>query len=312
MLCLVWLGCGGVAEDPILRLSSEEAFNIGKKLMEEKKYDQAREHFAHAFQTAPNSEFGRDALLLQADAYFLWGGETNLIRAENKYRDFNNRYPTSDRATYVQYQIAKTLAERRRKPDRDQTETAKAIEAFEELLALYPTSEYSAEAEAGIEELRMSLAEHEYLVARYQFRRGLMGASVNRLTGLLDEYPTYPQRDQALCYLGLSYHGLRQNEKAAETFAQLRDEYPDSKHCKKTPRPKKPLRGSKEAQADETTTDRRAIRRLTRKPIRQRRTRADETSCPFPGRSLSRGLFELFRRLGLAGGSAVRPEPGSE
>jgi outer membrane protein assembly factor BamD len=259
LICLAWMGCGGgVADDPILRLSSEEAFNIGKQLMEQEKYDQAREHFAHAFQTAPNSEFGRDALLLQADAYFLWGGETNLIRAENKYRDFNNRYPTSDRASYVQYQIAKSLANRRRKPDRDQTETAKAIQAFEELLALYPTSEHAPEAEAEIEDLRISLAEHEYLVARYQFRRGLLGAAVNRFTGLLEEYPGYPERDKVVCYLGLAYNGLRQNEKATETFAQLRAEHPDSKYCKKIPQPKRPLRGSKGAQVPEAADESKA------------------------------------------------------
>ncbi len=245
LICLVWLGCGGGGiDDPSLKLASEEAFNAGKQLREQQKYDQAREHFAHAFQTAPNSEFGRDALLLQADAYFLWGGETNLIRAENKYRDFNNRYPTSDSAAYVQYQIAKTLADRRRKPDRDQTETAKAIQAFEELLALYPTSEHAAEAEVGIKELRVSLAEHEYMVARYQFRRGLLGAAVNRLTGLLEDYPSYPERDKALCDLGRSYNGMRQNEKATETFAQLRAEHPDSQYCKKIPSPKKPLKGA--------------------------------------------------------------------
>jgi len=252
LVCLVWLGCGGVAEDPILRLSSEEAFNIGKQLMEEGKYDRAREHFAHAFQTAPNSEFGRDALLLQADAYFLWGGETNLIRAESKYRDFNNRYPTSDRGAYVQYQIARSLADRRRKPDRDQTETAKAIEAFEELLALYPTSEYAVEAQSGIEELRVDLAQHEYLVARYQFRRGLLGATINRLTYLLENYPSYPDADQALCTLALSYHRLRQDDKAAETFARLRAEHPDSEFCTKIPEPLKPLRRSGRKAASET------------------------------------------------------------
>lgn len=258
LICLACLGCGGAVDDPILRLSSEEAFTIGKQLMEQKKYDQAREHFAHAFQTAPNSEFGRDALLLQADAYFLWGGETNLIRAENKYRDFNNRYPTSDQADYVQYQIARSLADRRRKADRDQTETAKAIQAFEELLALYPTSERAAEAEAGIEELRLSLAEHEYLVARYQFRRGLLGAAVNRLTGLMEEYPSYPERDKVICHLGLSYNGLRQNEKATEAFTLLRDEHPDSKYCKKIPPPRKPFRGSKEQHAPEEADESKA------------------------------------------------------
>ena len=144
LVCSVLIiGCGGsIAEDPILRLSSEEAFTKGKELMAAEKYDQAREHFAHAFQTAPNSEIGRDALLLQADAYFLGGTESDLVRAESKYRDFNNRYPTSDRAAYVQYQVALTL---RTAHEASRTVISprpdKAIAAYEELLTLYPTSE---------------------------------------------------------------------------------------------------------------------------------------------------------------------------
>ena len=187
---------GGIAEDPILRLSSEEAFAKGKELMADKKYEPAREHFAHAFQTAPNSEIGRDALLLQADAYFLGGTESDLIRAESKYRDFNNRYPTSDRAAYVQYQVALTLEQRMRKADRDQNETSKAIAAYEELLTLYPTSEQAALAQDGIDRLRLNLAEHEYLVARYQSRRGLQQAAVNRLEYLRENFPEYPDGRQ--------------------------------------------------------------------------------------------------------------------
>ncbi|MCZ6727054.1 MAG: outer membrane protein assembly factor BamD [Acidobacteria bacterium] len=230
--CSFWIACGEVAEDPILRLSSEEAFAKGKELMAVEKYALAREHFAHAFQTAPNSEVGRDSLLLQADAYYLNGGETNLIRAESKYRDFRNRYPTSEKGAYVQFQIAGSLEQRRRKPDRDQSETIKAIAAYEELLTLYPTSEFSSEAESGIARLRVTLAEHVYLVARYQFRRGLVPASVNRLESLVDEYPDYPELDKVLCMLGRGWQRLEQTEKAAATFARLRSEYPGSEPCR--------------------------------------------------------------------------------
>lgn len=234
----VGAGCGKEAmEDPILRLSSEEAFNRGQELMESKKYELAREHFAHAFQTAPNSEIGRDALLLQADAYYLAGGEQNLIRAEGKYRDFNNRYPTSDRGAYVQYQIARCLHERKRKPDRDQGETRKGIEAYQELLALYPTSEHAEAAEAGIAELRVSLAEHDFLVAKYQFRRGLHGAAVNRLEGLLEDYPDYPGLDRALCMLGRSYLRLELPGQARKALTRLRADHGDSEECAKVEMP---------------------------------------------------------------------------
>jgi len=233
LCCAFWLACGdGVIDDPILRLSSEEAFAKGQELMAAEKFDSAREHFAHAFQTAPNSEIGREALLLQADAYYLAGGESNFIRAEGKYRDFNNRYPTSDKGAYVQFQIASSLEKRERKPDRDTTETTKAIVAHEELLALYPTSEYAAEALAAVERLNVTLAEHEYLVAKYQFRRGLHKAAIDRIEYLMEHFPEYPEMDKALCILGRARHQLKESEEAEKIYARLRSEYPESQRCK--------------------------------------------------------------------------------
>ena len=145
---------GGIKEDPILRLSAEEALVQGKDLMENKKYNQAAQYFDHAFEVAPNSATGREALLLAADSYFLNKGTANSVKAEAKYRDYLNRFPTSDRSDYVQLRIASCLAEQMGKPDRDQSATLKALTAFESVQQLYPTSSHAAEVEAKIVEIR--------------------------------------------------------------------------------------------------------------------------------------------------------------
>ena len=98
------------------------------------KYDKARPYFTHAFEVEPNSTIGREALLLAADTYYLQGGTANYIQAEAKYRDFLNRFPTSEQSAYVQFQIANSLAKRMEKPDRDQNVTRKAMEAYQELI----------------------------------------------------------------------------------------------------------------------------------------------------------------------------------
>lgn len=230
------LACaGGIKEDPIMRLSAEEALDQGKQLMEAKKYRQASDYLSHAFEVAPNSAVGREALLLVADAFYLAGGSTNYIKAEAKYRDFLNRFPTSERADYVQVQIANCLAEQMRRPDRDQSATIKALEAFELMIQLYPTSDYAADADQRIVEIRQNLAEHEYLVGKYNYRRRLYPAAVSRLSDLLEDYPSYQGSDKALYFLGRAYLKTGQTEKAAASFARLRDEYPDSKYVKKIP-----------------------------------------------------------------------------
>jgi outer membrane protein assembly factor BamD len=231
-------GGGGIKDDPILRLSAEEALAEGQALMENKKFRQAAPYFDHAFEVAPNSATGRSALLLSADSYFLDGGTTNFIKAEAKYRDYLNRFPTSDRADYVQLQIANCLAEQMRKPDRDQAATIKALAAYETVQQLYPTSDYATDVEKSITEIRQNLAEHEYRVGRYNYRRRLYTAATWRLEGIVEDYPEFYEMDKVLYMLGMSYYKGKNAEKAAEIFAQLRSEYPESRFIKKIPNKK--------------------------------------------------------------------------
>ena len=231
---------GGVKEDPILRLSAEEALAQGQELMANKKFMQSAQYFDHAFEVAPNSATGREALLLAADSYYQNGGTANFIKAEAKYRDYLNRFPTSDQSDYVQLQIAYCLAKQMRKPDRDQSATIKALTAFESVQQLYPTSSHAEEVEAMIVEIRQSLAEHEYKVGWYNYRRRLYTAAVWRLEGILEDFPDYQEIDKALFFLGMANHKGKRPEEAAEVFEQLRTEYPESRYIKKIPREKKP------------------------------------------------------------------------
>ena len=253
-------GGGGLSEDPILRLSAEEALEQGKELMERKKYNQASQYFDPAFEVAPNSATGREAALLAADAYFFNGGTANFVKAEAKYRDYLNRFPTSDRADYVQLQIAQCLAEQMRKPDRDQSATIKALTAFETVQQLYPTSSHSAEVEAKIVEIRQSLAEHEYRVGRYNYRRRLYTAATWRLQGIVDDYPDFDEMDKVLYMLGMAFFKGRNAEKSAEVFDQLRSEYPESRYIKKIPSkspkpPKLPKAKKPESEESEETEE---------------------------------------------------------
>ncbi len=232
----VFAGCrSGGKEDPLLRLSAAESLVEGKKLLERKKYGAARPYFAHAFEVEPNSAAGREALLLVAETLFLQGGETNLIQAEAKYRDFQNRFPTSDKSAYVQFQIASSLAGRIERADRDQASTVKALQSFEDLLRLYPTSEYAERARTEIPRVRDRLAEHEFLVGQFYLRYGLPAAAVGRLERLFERFPEYGERDKALYFLGLAYKATNKADDAQATFSKLRTEYPESRWVRKIP-----------------------------------------------------------------------------
>jgi len=232
--------CGsGIKDDPIMRMSAQEALTEGKKLLEQEKYSKARKYLTHAFEVEPNSRSGREALLLVADTYFLQGGRLNYIEAESKYRDFLNRFPTSDQAAYAQFQYANSLAKRIGRPDRDLSSTLKAYEAYEELMRLYPTSEYAEQAQEQMAIVEENLAEHEFIVGRFYFRYGNFLGAMERFEYLLDHYPDYSEKDKVLFYLGRAYRHGRSREfrlKARNTFDRLRENYPESEYLSEIPK----------------------------------------------------------------------------
>jgi outer membrane protein assembly factor BamD len=245
---LLTLGaCGGKREDPILRLSAAEALEQGKALLEEKSYRQARKYLIHAFEVEPNSVAGREGLLLAADALFSQDRFDSYVEAEGRYRDFLNRFPTSERADYAQFRMAQSLAQRMEKPNRDQETTRKAIAAFETLIRVYPTSRWTDEARTELAEVRNNLAEHEFIVGHFYFRRSgqnravsLASAAVSRFEFLLENYPDYDQKDKILAHLCAAHHRLEQVEKATEVCERLRTEYPDSKYRRLVPKRTQP------------------------------------------------------------------------
>jgi outer membrane protein assembly factor BamD len=214
--------------DPLMQLSAAESLQTGKDLMAREKWGSARKYLMHAFEVEPNSASGREALLLVADSLFNQGGSANLVQAEAKYRDFLNRFPTSDRAPYVQFQIGASLAGRVERPDRDQNVTRQALTAFEEVVRLYPTSDQIDAAKAKIAEMRSRLGEHEYQVARFYMRYGIMTAAANRLQYLLGMYPEYTPKDKVYFYLGMAHQQMRHAKEASDWFEKLRTEFPQS------------------------------------------------------------------------------------
>jgi len=232
LFILAFLGtCGkGATEDPILRLSAAEAMAEGKALVERGKYGLAREYFQHAFEVEPNSAMGREALLLVADALFGQGGSQNYLKAEAKYRDFQNRFPTSDRSAYVQFQIARSLEERVRPPDRDQSISRKALEAFDDVILVFPTSEYALQSRERITGIRQILAESEFIKGRFNHKLRLYQAAVNRYDYLLEEFPEFLETDKVLFHLIRSLQVLEQVDRAAEVQKKMREEHPESEY----------------------------------------------------------------------------------
>lgn len=220
-----------VVDPELLQMSKEQVFQKAEEAFADRKWQKARTYYSHVYESHPNDPLGRRSLLRIADTFYEQGSPINLVEAQYKYRDFINRYPTSEQVDYAMLRIAMTAHRQMERPDRDQQKTREAVEKFDDMLRAHPNSPLRAEAEARRQEALDRLAKHEHLVARFYIKRGSWNAAVQRLNYLIDTYPNYGERDAAFFDLGRSLSELGRKGEAKLYFERVVTEFPKSEYA---------------------------------------------------------------------------------
>jgi outer membrane protein assembly factor BamD len=220
-----------VVDPELLKLNKEQIFERAEAQYEREKWQRARTYYSYLYETHPNEPLGRRSLLRIADTYYEQGDPINLVEAQYKYRDFINRYPSSEQADYAMLRIAMCSFRQMEKPDRDQLKTREAVEKFNEMLRAYPNSPLKGEGEAKRQEAIDRLAKHEHIVARFYARRGSHFSAVQRLNYLIDTYPNYVDRAAAFFDIGNSLARLGRTGEAKLYFERVVSEFPQSDYA---------------------------------------------------------------------------------
>jgi outer membrane protein assembly factor BamD len=223
---------GGEVDIATLSSSSDQViWEAGQKAAQKRNWEAARQHFKRIVDGFPQSEYGPAARLALGDSYFNEGGQANYILAISDYRDFLTLYPSHPRSDYAQFQVGECHFKQRNGPDRDQTETQKALEEYLKLLEFYAVSPYVERARERIRECRHSLARAEYLAGYfYQRTRQAYRAAIVRYEHLLEEYPDYELTDEVLFRLAESLAAAGRCPEAPPMLARLAESYPNSKY----------------------------------------------------------------------------------
>jgi outer membrane protein assembly factor BamD len=219
--------------EELLTQPKEALFEKGKALVEKKKYEQGRKYLNYVFETYPNETVGREALLLVADSYFKQKTTAGYTEARFRYRDYLNRYPGAPRRDYARYQFALCYDMEHEKPDRDQTATREAIEQYHALIREFPDSGYAGAGRARIRALMDLLAEHDFGVGYFYYRKGSTAAALGRFTELEQRYPDYGAKDKLYYYQALALTRLGRTEEAQRYFGKVVEEFPKSDYAKK-------------------------------------------------------------------------------
>jgi outer membrane protein assembly factor BamD len=205
---------------------ADKLYNEGLYLLNERKdAGDAAKKFEEVDRQHPYSEMARKSLIMSAFAYYQAREYEESITAAKRYVTL---HPGSPDAAYAQYLIASSYYDRIPDVNRDQKGTQQALEALEEVVRKYPTSEYATAARQKLEVARDQLAAKEMTVGRYYLDRKDYVGAINRFKIVVTRYQRTRHVEEALLRLAEAYMALGIVPEAQTAAAVLGHNFPDS------------------------------------------------------------------------------------
>ncbi len=167
-----------------------------------------------------------------ADSTYYLGDDLSLIEARSKYLDFVTLYGDHPKAPYAQFQAGMCSVKQIYSATRDQAQTQVAIDDFKEVDKRWPSSPFARAARQFIGKGQDGLAEHEFIIGNFYWRKRAYEAATQRFTALLQKYPAYRQKDKVYYWLGRTLMDARSPDEGRVWLDQVLNDYPRSKYAK--------------------------------------------------------------------------------
>jgi outer membrane protein assembly factor BamD len=222
------LGCSlfNKDDDYVPENPADSLYNQGLYLLNNKQnYKEAAKKFDEVDRENPYSEWARKALLMSAYAYYQAEMYDDCVNSAKRYVAL---HPGSPDAAYAQYLIGSSYYDQILDVSRDQARAEKAIDALQQVVRKYPSSEYAISAQKKIGMARDQIAGKEMDVGRFYLnKRDFIGA-INRFKVVVTQYQTTRHVEEALMRLSESYVALGIIDEAQTAAAVLGHNFPDS------------------------------------------------------------------------------------
>ncbi|MGD8322213.1 MAG: outer membrane protein assembly factor BamD [Gemmatimonadota bacterium] len=211
--------------DPYRGLSDEQLYQLALQEYQDHDWDHVVRAVDRFFITFGGSERAPDARLLAANAYFAKG---DYLTAQSEYQRFLDRYPGNGHAAEAALGKCKCLDELSPVPERDQSYTQDGIATCRNVVVDYSGSPEAVEAAKIANELRVKLAEKEYLNADFYFRRKLYDSAIIYYQFVVQLYSDTDYAPKALLGIYESNKAIGYDDLAEDARQKLLDQYPDS------------------------------------------------------------------------------------
>jgi len=215
-------GCGPKERfDP----TPEGEFQAAYQQYEKEKYSTSIESFKNLIYKYPGSDLVEQCRYYLADAYYL---NRDYLLAANEFELLNREFPQGRFADVALFKAGLAYAEMSRRPERDQTETIKAIETLQTLLAKYPNTQYADTARTQIDRQKDKMARKELGTAMFYLRLKQYDSAIIYLKGVLSNYPESTVLPAVLYHLYVASNKMGYPDDARDAKNWLCKDYPDS------------------------------------------------------------------------------------
>jgi outer membrane protein assembly factor BamD len=190
-------------------------------------YRGAVDNYQHLIDQYPFSPYAEEAELRIGLAYYKMGDHAQAVAALS---DFQRMHPTSKNLALATYYLGMTYYDQVGKPDRDQSNTERALQQFEIIEQRFPESQFGELAHQRIVICRELLARNELYIGDFYTSRANFRASESRLAELMEKYSDTPVAPEALYKLGQSLEKEGKKYSAAQAFTALTMHFPKSSY----------------------------------------------------------------------------------
>jgi outer membrane protein assembly factor BamD len=226
LLLILVISC---SKKPVTRpdetFNPEKSFSRANELLDKNNYEEARSALLEIKNRDLTKKYAPLAQLRIADSYIK---EDEYDKAIEEYRRFLEIYPEHKYASYAQYQIAMVYFNQIESSERGYGAASKALEEFERLKRMFPRNPYKETIESRIEKCKDILADYEFIVGSFYYKKGSFDAAIKRFEGLLQSFPGSKKEADVLYHLAMSYKKRGDKDKASEYFKLLLERYPNN------------------------------------------------------------------------------------
>ena len=219
-------GSGEKYETKILaETPASDIYDQGLARLQKKDGAGAAKKFAELDKQYPFSDWSRKGLMMQTYANYEAADYDTAITSAKR---FYQLYPNAPDAPYALYLQAMSYYQQIPDVSRDQENSAKALDLFQQIVTKFPTSEYADDSKFKIQVTRDQLAGKEMSTGRFYLNRRNYTAAINRFREVLAKYQTTRHAEEALERLTEAYLALGITGEAQTAAAVLGHNFPDS------------------------------------------------------------------------------------